>query len=210
VRTSDPGGSVSVPETRPGVEDIWGRRPTKETTLRPDPKQSIEELYRAHADRILRYARRRVSPPDAEEVVAQTFLVAWRRLHDVPDDPLPWLIGIARNSIRNLDRSRRRRSRLSARIASTQILEGQPAQSGELSEELHGALESLSPDDREVLLLIAWDELDYSDAAAAMGWSRANFRLRLHRARNRLKRRLEDGRPFSRSLAHRGAPEEAR
>jgi RNA polymerase sigma-70 factor (ECF subfamily) len=192
------------------VEDIWGRRPTEEATLKPDPKQEIEALYRAHADQILRYAQRRVSAADAEEVVAQTFLVAWRRLDDVPSAPLPWLIGIARNAIRNLDRSHRRRSRLSARIASTQASEEEPTSRAELSEDIHLALQSLSSDDREVLLLIAWDELDYSEAAAAMGWSRANFRLRLHRARKRLKQRLGGDQPFSQSLAHRAAPEEAR
>jgi RNA polymerase sigma-70 factor (ECF subfamily) len=183
----------------------------EEATLKTDPNQIVEALYREHADRILRYAQRRVPAHDAEEVVAQTFLVVWRRVHDVPTDPLPWLIGTARNAIRNLDRAGRRRSRLAARVASTQESEEETAADrSDLSDELHRALQSLSPDDREALLLIAWDELDYSEAAAAMGWSKANFRLRLHRARKRLKQRLGDvDRPFPRSLAH-PAPEEAR
>lgn len=193
------------------MEDIWGRRPTEEATLKTDPKHVMEALYRAHAARILRYAQRRVPAHDAEEVVAQTFLVVWQRLHDVPTHPLPWLIGIARNAIRNLDRAGRRRSRLAARVAWTQESEeGTAANRSDLSAELRRALQSLSSSDREVLLLIAWDELDYSEAAAAMGWSEANFRLRLHRARKRLKQRLGDvDRPFPRSLAQ-SAPEEAR
>jgi RNA polymerase sigma-70 factor (ECF subfamily) len=186
--------------------------PTKEAALKTDPRHTLEELYKAHADPVLRYAQRRVPMHDAEEVVAQTFLVVWRRLPEVPSDPLPWLIGIARNAIRNMDRAGRRRSLLQVRIASTPALDGKPDNHPQLSEDLRRALESLSSDDREVLLLIAWDELDHSEAAVAMGWTKANFRLRLHRARKRLKKRLEESPPtYPQTVAHSTpAPEEAR
>ncbi|MDQ4143926.1 MAG: sigma-70 family RNA polymerase sigma factor [Actinomycetota bacterium] len=188
-----------------------GRSPTEEAALETDPKHEVETLYRAYADRVLRYAQRRVGPADAEEIVAQTFLAAWRRVHDVPTDPLPWLIGIARNAIRNLERADRRRSRLVARIASTRTSEEELPDRPDLSDELFRVLESLSADDREALLLVAWDELDHSEAAAAMGWSKANFRLRLHRARKRLRQRLGGDEPFSQSLSQRAPrPEEAR
>jgi RNA polymerase sigma-70 factor (ECF subfamily) len=192
------------------MEDIWGRRSTEEATLEPDPKQIMDALYREHADRILRYALRRVRADDAHEVVAQTFVVAWRRLHDIPGDPLPWLIGITRNTIRNLERADRRRSRLETRVASAQTPTEIELHPPELSEEMSRALRSLSCDDREILFLIAWDGLDQAEAAAAMGWSRPNFRLRLHRARKRLRQRLEVDHPLSDPLACPTAtPEEA-
>ena len=174
----------------------------------------IETLYKGHADRVLRYAQRRVPAHDAEEVVAQTFLVAWRPAHDIPqDDPLPWLFGIARNVIRNLQRSDRRQTRLAARIATLRSEGDEAREQQELPDELRDALASLSPDDREVLLLIAWDELDQTQAAAAMGWSKTNFRLRLHRARKRLRQRLSNSNhPFPRSSLTNTTParEEAR
>lgn len=179
-----------------------------EATLNSHPRNVIEALYKGHADRVLRYAQRRMPAHDAEEVVAQTFLVAWRRVHDIPqDDPLPWLIGIARNVIRNLQRSDRRYERLAARIATLRTEHDRASAQQELPNELRDALASLSPDDREVLLLVAWDELDHSQAAAAMGWSKTNFRLRLHRARKRLRQRLSDSdHPFPRSSLTNATP----
>lgn len=194
--------------------DIWGRRPTQEATLNGHPRDIMEALYKGHADRVLRYAQRRVQAHDAEEVVAQTFLVAWRRVREVPqDDPLPWLFGIARNVIRNLQRSSRRQARLTARIATLRPEPDEAAARPELPDELRKALASLSPADREVLLLVAWDDLDHSQAAAAMGWSNTNFRLRLHRARKRLRQRLSKiDHPFPGSSLTNATParEEAR
>lgn len=96
------------------------------------------------------------------------------------------------------------------------MLRPEPAETGakhELPDELREALASLSPLDREVLLLVAWEELDHSQAAAAMGWSKTNFRLRLHRARKRLRQRLTNAdQPFPRSSLTHTTParEEAR
>ena len=145
--------------------------------------------------------------------MAQTFLVAWRRVHDVPQDPLPWLFAIARNVIRNLQRSGRRQARLTARMATLRPERDEAQDQHELPEELRKALASLSFADREVLFLIAWDDLDHSQAAAAMGWSKTNFRLRLHRARKRLRQRLTNiDQPFPRSSVTNATParEEAR
>lgn len=146
--------------------------------------------------------------------MAQTFLVAWRRVQDVPqDDPVPWLFGIARNVIRNLQRSGRRHARITARIATLRPERDDASDQHELPDELRKALASLSPADREVLLLVAWDDLDHSQAAAAMGWSNTNFRLRLHRARKRLRQRLSKiDEPFPRSSLTTPTParEEAR
>lgn len=200
-------------ETCGVLPDIWGRKPNEEAALNSDAKQTIEFLFRTHADRVLRYAQRRVPGHDAEEVVAQTFLIAWRRASDVPVDPLPWLIGIARNVIRNLERSGRRRIRLESHIASREPRDAHRRNPDEgIAGRVANALESLGPEDRELLMLVAWDELDHAATAKVMGWSQANLRLRLHRARKRMRRRLEEtGYPFPRPTTQvTTTPEEAR
>ena len=74
-------------------------------------------LYERHASLVLAYARRRIGAADAEDVLAETFLVAWRRRDDVPEDALPWLYAVAGNVLRNRVRSERRRDALAARLA---------------------------------------------------------------------------------------------
>lgn len=180
----------------------------EEATLTNDARRAVEALYRTHAGRVLRYAQRRVPRDDAEEVVAQTFLTAWRRAPHIPRDPLPWLIGVARNVIRNMERAGRRRMLLESRIAATEYRGPHSSDADpELASRIARALESLTPEDREVLMLIAWDELDAAAAATVMGWSRANFRLRLHRARKRLKHQLQEAdEPFPRSTLSQATP----
>jgi RNA polymerase sigma-70 factor (ECF subfamily) len=161
----------------------------------PAREARFDECFRQHYPRVLAYALRRV--PDrsgAEDVAAETFLVAWRRLDDIPADPLPWLLGIARHVIHNELRSARRRDRLATRMGSQSLRhepapgDASPAQSG-----VRQALERLSERDREVLLLTTWDGLDHRRAAAVLGCSRGTFAVRLHRARIRLARELNDG-----------------
>jgi RNA polymerase sigma factor (sigma-70 family) len=152
----------------------------------------FDECFRRHYARVLAYAMRRL--PDrsaAEDVAAETFLVAWRRLDDIPGDPLPWLLGIARHVIHNELRSTRRRDRLAARMGAQPI--GQEIAANDSSpsaQQLSQALDRLSERDREVLLLITWDGLDHRRAAAVLGCSRGTFAVRLHRARIRLAREL--------------------
>ena len=86
--------------------------------MKPD-RTSIERfdgLFAAHFDAVRAYAWRR-DPSNADDVAAETFLVAWRRLEDVPTDALPWLIGVARNVRLNVLRAERRRTALGARLA---------------------------------------------------------------------------------------------
>ena len=109
---------------------------------------------------------------DADDLVAETLEIAWRRLDQVPeDDPLPWLFAVARNLLRNKRRSEGRRALLLARLAG----ERADAHAGEsaTSQEavLLGALASLRPDDQEILKLVAWDGLSPSQAAVVLGCS---------------------------------------
>jgi RNA polymerase sigma-70 factor (ECF subfamily) len=116
-------------------------------------------VYDAHFDHIARYCLRRLPEVESHDAVSEVFLVAWRRIDQMPTggETLPWLYGVARNVVRNAQRSRRRTLRVSARIRR----EPHYAQSGpeiqvvrhEEDEMLLWALEQLKPDDREVLRL---------------------------------------------------------
>jgi RNA polymerase sigma-70 factor (ECF subfamily) len=152
-------------------------------------KARFEALYAAHHAPILGYAlRRTASPDDAADILAETFLTAWRRLDELPpgDDAKLWLYGVARRVLANYYRGERRRSalagRLRAELASSYVpvaLDGEPAR-------IAGALRRLSPQHRELLALSAWEGLDYGEIATVLGCSRNAVRIRLHRARMRL------------------------
>lgn len=152
-------------------------------------------LYRDQGRAILAYALRRVEgPEDAADVVAETFLVAWRRLDEVPvgDGGRLWLYAVARRVIANLRRAERRRTRLGQRLAESVRIElaSRPAPAGEGAEVLR-AMGELGDDDRELLLLVSWEELSPGEAAKVLGISSLAARSRLHRARRRLRTLLE-------------------
>jgi RNA polymerase sigma factor (sigma-70 family) len=153
------------------------------------------QLYRDQARAILAYALRRVEDPeDAADVVAETFLVAWRRLDEVPNDAGArlWLFGVARRVIANRHRAERRRTRLGERLAESlrTDLATQPAPAGEAADALR-AMGGLDDDDRELLLLVSWEELSPGEVAKVLGISSLAARSRLHRARRRLRALLE-------------------
>jgi RNA polymerase sigma-70 factor (ECF subfamily) len=155
-----------------------------------EPGARFEQLYRSAGPSVLAYALRRTDPETAEEVVADTFLVVWRRLDELPSDPLPWLYGVARKVVANQRRAAIRRDRLVARAASD--VRGDPAP---LDGEVLAALARLPEPDRELLMLVAWEGLAPSEAARVLGCSANACRIRLHRARRRLDRTLADPRP---------------
>jgi RNA polymerase sigma-70 factor (ECF subfamily) len=149
-----------------------------------DRREAFDELFNAHYWSVRAYVLRRGSAAVAEDVVAETFLVAWRRLDALGDDPLPWLLGVARRVLANQQRADRRRGALTARLQAvfaTQIPQWEPP--AQMSDELAVAMGRLSPAEREALLLVAWEGLDPARAARAAGCSPAAFRARLHRAR---------------------------
>ena len=151
------------------------------------PEERFTALFDATHRPLLAYAVRRVADPaDAADVVAETFLVAWRRLDDVPtgDHARPWLFGVARRVLANLYRGERRRHALADRLREGLSEIATPDRS-ELSD-VEIALARLGDDDRELLRLIAWEELARDEIAIALGVSRATVRVRLHRARQRL------------------------
>ncbi len=155
-------------------------------------RQVAEERFGtvfAHLGAVTGYARRRGSK-DADALAADVMTVAWRRLADVPaDDPLPWLYGTARNLVLA-------EARMSARAAGSSIHEPEPVAEApgpqQLNPELDRALRSLSDLDREALLLVAWEDLTPSQAAKTLGINPTAFRVRLLRARRRLRASLAE------------------
>lgn len=150
---------------------------------------SREERFRAIFDAtypaIVAYVRRRAAATDIDDVVAEVFTVAWRRLDDVPDDrALPWLYATARRVLANHHRSGTRRLRLLDRLQREPVALFEP---GGSVDDVVVALSSLPPTDQEVLRLAAWEGLPASDIAAAIGCSANAAALRLSRARARLR-----------------------
>lgn len=161
-----------------------------------DRRERFEAAFSDNYDAIVGYALRRTDPDSAQEVVAETFLVAWRRVDDLPAEPRPWLYGIARRVLANHRRGAARREALTALLTEHPHVDDPP--DGRVLE----ALASLRSTDREALMLTAWDGLDRREAAAALGCSPATFAVRLHRARRRLVRELADeGGPARRSVS---------
>jgi RNA polymerase sigma-70 factor (ECF subfamily) len=156
--------------------------------VRPDQAE-FESWFRTCHVAVYRFAYRRVGPDVVDDVVAETFLTAWRRKAEITGDPLPWLLGVARRACANHLRGLGRRAALLDRLTSERSW---PEFDVSNSDGLLGdALMCLSDGDREALLLVAWDGLSHADAAAVIGCSPSTFGVRLHRARARLARALE-------------------
>ncbi len=158
-------------------------------------RRRFAAMYRDHLPTVSAYALRRTDPEDAADVVSETFIVAWRRLDRVPAEPstMPWLLGVARRTLANQRRSRQRRTNLVQKI-STHLappLAALSSQPGDL-ESFTEALDKLKPADREILLLLAWDELTPAEIAVTLGLSGGVVRKRLFRARKRFANALEE------------------
>lgn len=153
----------------------------------------LEALYDRHYGAVWAYARRRVrSAADADDVVAQTWLAVWRRLDDVPEgQELPWCFGVARRCVANHRRSEERRLRLARRLPVERSVDAVRALDDD-GADVHRALARLSSDDRELLMLVGWEGLSISDIGVVVGASPANVSVRLHRARKKFAKHLQD------------------
>jgi RNA polymerase sigma-70 factor (ECF subfamily) len=150
-------------------------------------------LYEAQQADVLAYFMRRLGRDDAIEATADVFLTAWRRIEDVPAGPegRMWIFGIARNVLRNRERTNRRSRRLRSRIAampagaepSPETVVLRRAQDREILE----ALALLRPLDREILQLRLWEEAGYDEIAAVLGCSRHAAEQRYGKALRRLR-----------------------
>jgi RNA polymerase sigma-70 factor (ECF subfamily) len=151
---------------------------------------AFRAFYTEHARQVLGYVLRRCqSHADAQDAVAETFAVAWRRFEDIPgeDRSLPWLFAVARRVLANQRRGHRRREQLANRLSASQPRPGgvEPTMSDDVRTVL-AALGQLKPQDREILLLAAWEGLSHAEIAIVLGCSENASAIRLHRARERL------------------------
>jgi RNA polymerase sigma-70 factor (ECF subfamily) len=169
-----------------------------------EAERRFQEIF-DHLGVVVSYARRR-GAKDPEAIAAEVMTIAWNRLPDVPArDPRPWLIATARNLVfADWRRSERERSAFT-RVGLDDV-QASPVPSLDLDPALESALRALSLDDREALLLVAWEALTPSEAARTLGISPVTFRVRLHRARRRLQAGLSapvsphpDSTPLTRS-----------
>jgi len=158
-----------------------------------DPERHFERLFRTHYPAVRAYVRRRATEERVDDIVAEVFLVAWRRRERVPDDPLPWLYAVGRRVLSSDARVARRRHSLWARLNAQPVVASDAGGEGpEAGDDgpLEAALAQLPAREREALMLIAWEGLTPAQAAAAIGDSPGTFRVRLHRARRRAERLL--------------------
>jgi RNA polymerase sigma-70 factor, ECF subfamily len=156
-------------------------------------KAAFRKIYEQHYGSVMAFVLRRYPREGAEDVVQETFLAAWRRFEELPEPPLPWLYGTARRALANRRRGETRGGALIARIAgsgATEKFEPTERAVGDLT--VRKALAVLPEADREILALVAWEDLSPGEAATVLGCSGATARVRLHRARRRFARALEE------------------
>jgi RNA polymerase sigma-70 factor (ECF subfamily) len=159
-----------------------------------DERDRFTDLYRRQHARVFAYAVSHGGRQLAEEVVAETFLVAWRRVDAVPTShPLPWLLATARNILRERFRDEVRQRSIADELGAWRGTAADVADGVTERAEMLAALAQLSADDRELLTLVAWHGLSAGDAAKVVGCSTATYFVRLHRARRRLEQALSRG-----------------
>lgn len=159
--------------------------------------ERFTDLFRSQHQKIFDFACRRVGPEVALEVVSETFLVAWRKFSDLPDEVLPWLYRVASFEIANQRRRQLRTDRLHSAIA----LDRRDTQAADpisdLSGDVAAAFEALSDADQEILRLATWERVTMAEGASVLGCSVPAYRMRLHRARSRLAKRVRAAIPES-------------
>jgi RNA polymerase sigma factor (sigma-70 family) len=184
--------SVRISVRKQGEGDIDGSM-----RVTSDAQTRFDMLYTEHRLEVLAYCTRRVGTGEAADACSETFLVAWRRIHEVPPPPrtLPYLYGVAARVVSNQRRALHRRSRLQQRLRALRATPPRdltvPQAQDEQGNDVLAALCRLKPKDREILLLCAWEDLPRETVAEMMGMTRAAIDQRIHRSRQRLAPMLE-------------------
>jgi RNA polymerase sigma-70 factor (ECF subfamily) len=155
-------------------------------------RQRFEEVFAEVYEPVQRFVARRVTPDSVDDIVSETMLTLWRRLDDIPNQPLPWAYGVARRQVANQRRSVGRHLRLVRRLESEPPDPAGP--DSPLDAELHIALGALEESDRELLQLWAWEQLEPAEIAVVLGATPNAISIRLHRAKARLGKKLETAR----------------
>lgn len=159
-------------------------------------RELFESLYEQYRPPVLGYCRRRTSLTGAEDACSETFLIAWRRLDELPGPPhtLPYLYRIAANVLANHARAFRRRSRLDAKLKGLGVAPAADPSALVVMNARHheviDALQRLKPKDREIVMLYTWEDLSRETIAEMMGLTKAAIDQRIHRSYRRLARIL--------------------
>ncbi|SKC81593.1 RNA polymerase sigma factor [Krasilnikoviella flava] len=150
-------------------------------------RELLTQMWVEQHEAVTRFVARRVAPALVDDVVSETFLVAWRRLDAVPEDAKPWLLGVARNVLATHLRTHGRWRALGVRLEREPLpgTEGPDDVAADRAD-LRRAWEMLSDADREVIALVAWDGLTTVEGARVLGVRPSTFSVRLTRARKRL------------------------
>lgn len=166
----------------------------------PSSHATFRSAFDEHHDAIHRYCLRRLGADDANEATAEVFLVAWRSIERLPreGEVLPWLYGVARNVVRNQQRSRHRRARLLSRLGSVREVPGDGPEPQVVRHhqeaEVHEALRRLRPQDQELLRLKAWEGLSNDQIGDLLGMSSRAVEGRYARAIKKLSKHLTTAR----------------
>ena len=164
------------------------------------PREEFEQLFRETRDSLSAYLVSRCHDVElAADLFSETYLTAWQKLDSIPpgDQAKLWLFGVARNLMLKGFRQRRVADALVERLAGE--LRRVHVEHAQINDHpsalLHAALDSLSKDDREILMLTAWEDLTPREIAMVMGISANVVRVRLHRARRRVEQRAPAATP---------------
>ncbi|MFV0526635.1 MAG: RNA polymerase sigma factor [Acidimicrobiales bacterium] len=189
-------GAVAADEPSGDRVMADGSDPTPTGPAADDPRVvRFRSVYEANYGPIDGYCRRRLPPDAADEAVNEVFVVAWRRLDDLPPDGevRPWLFGVARNVVANASRSDRNRRRLTERLTATPgTAPTAPAADQHGVDGVVAALERLGGNDQDLLRMVAWDGLSLAEVASVLDCTVNAATIRLHRARRRLSDALLD------------------
>jgi RNA polymerase sigma-70 factor, ECF subfamily len=163
-----------------------------ESVDRPEARQAararFEEVARGLVEPLRRFLARRTDAATADDVLAETLLVCWRRHEELPEDPLPFAYGVARLCLANAQRGARRQHRLAGRIATLDPPREAPEPVGD--DRLAEAMAGLSADDADLLRLWAWEQLTAGEIAVVLAITPNAASIRLHRAKDRLRTEL--------------------
>ncbi len=160
----------------------------------PARRERFEEVAAEVVEPVRRFLNRRTDPATADDVLADTLLVCWRRGGEVPDEPLPWAYGVARRCLANAERGARRQQRVAGRVATvdppTASVPGPGDDEPAAVEVVTHALTALPATDAELLRLWAWEQLSPAEIAVVLDITANAASIRLHRAREKLRAEL--------------------